>query len=72
MAKGKKRQVWKYYKVENGKLIRLKKECPKCGKGVFMGEHKDRWVCGKCGYTEWKVERKKEYIPQLGIEVEIS
>lgn len=27
--------------------------CPKCGKGVFMGVHKDRKVCGKCGYTEF-------------------
>jgi len=28
------------------------KFCPKCGPGVFMGKHKDRTVCGKCGYME--------------------
>lgn len=31
-----------------------KKICPKCGPGVFMAEHKDRWHCGKCGYMEKK------------------
>ncbi|MFH2020320.1 MAG: 30S ribosomal protein S27ae [archaeon] len=37
---------------ENGKAKR--KSCPKCGSGVFMGEHKNRTSCGKCGYTEFK------------------
>ncbi len=29
--------------------------CPKCGKGVYLGKHKnpERLVCGKCGYTEF-------------------
>lgn len=30
------------------------KSCPKCGPGIFMGEHKDRRSCGKCGYSEQK------------------
>jgi len=30
------------------------KSCPKCGPGVFMGEHGNRVTCGKCGYTEFK------------------
>ncbi|MCD6403782.1 MAG: 30S ribosomal protein S27ae, partial [Nanoarchaeota archaeon] len=25
-----------------------------CGPGVFLAEHKDRFSCGKCGYTEFK------------------
>jgi len=41
---------WEAYK--DGK--RIKKICPKCGPGVFMAEHKDRYTCGKCGYTEFK------------------
>ena len=28
------------------------KFCTKCG--ARMGDHKDRYACGKCGYTEWK------------------
>lgn len=42
-----------YYKVEDGKLVRLRKECPKDGAGVFMAQHEDRLACGKCGYTEF-------------------
>lgn len=40
------------YKVEGGKLVRTHKQCPKCGVGVFMAEHKGRRSCGKCGYME--------------------
>jgi small subunit ribosomal protein S27Ae len=28
------------------------KMCPKCG--ARMGEHSDRYACGRCGYTEFK------------------
>ena len=56
MAKGKKRtsQKWKLYEVKGGKVIRKNKFCPRCGPGVFMADHGDRWSCGRCGYTEWK------------------
>ncbi|MCA9460283.1 MAG: 30S ribosomal protein S27ae [Nanoarchaeota archaeon] len=32
-----------------------RKACPKCGKGVYLGEHKNpqRLVCGKCSYVEF-------------------
>ena len=46
-------QVYKFYKVDKDKVTRNKRECLKCGKGVFMAEHKDRFACGKCGYTEF-------------------
>ncbi|MEM2760200.1 MAG: 30S ribosomal protein S27ae [Nitrososphaerales archaeon] len=55
--KGQNVAVWKYYKVEGEKVKRIKKECSRCGKGVFMGEHGDRVTCGKCGYTEFKSNR---------------
>jgi len=41
------------YKLEGDKVSR-KRSCPKCGAGVFLGEHKDRLHCGKCGYVEMK------------------
>src|SRR5579864_3194072 len=47
-------QVWKLYKVSGETAERLKKECPRCGKGYFMAEHKDRLSCGNCGYTTFK------------------
>ena len=53
MGKRKNRKVVKvneYY--DQGKLN--KKTCPKCGPGVFLGEHGNRLSCGKCGYTEFK------------------
>merc|ERR1712141_557546 len=40
----------KYYKVtDTGKLERKRKECPVCGAGIFMSNHKDRQYCGRCG-----------------------
>ncbi|MFP4112568.1 MAG: 30S ribosomal protein S27ae [Candidatus Woesearchaeota archaeon] len=45
------------YDASGDSLKRTSKFCIKCGPGFFMAEHKDRWTCGKCGYTEFK---KKE------------
>ena len=41
-------QLYKSY--QNGKS--KNKFCPKCGKGVFMAQHKNRMTCGKCHYME--------------------
>ncbi len=43
---------WEMYEITDGKVKRKNKICPKCGPGVFMAKHKDRWTCGRCGYTE--------------------
>ena len=54
------------YKVEGTKLVR-ERTCPKCGPGVFLGNHKDRLYCGKCHYSEFegkKVEEVKEVVPK--------
>lgn len=45
------------YSVEGDKVTR-KNACPKCGQGVFLGEHKDRFYCGKCHYTEFKSKKE--------------
>jgi len=63
------RKVWNYYKVEDNGIKKLKNKCPRCGAGTFMAEHKDRYSCGKCGYTEWKEERKLIEIKQAGIKI---
>ena len=44
---------WLKYEVKD-KAVSRKKSCPKCGAGVFLGEHPDRFHCGKCGYVEMK------------------
>ena len=38
----------------SGDKIERKPNCPKCGPGVFMADHKDRQTCGACGYTHFK------------------
>ncbi len=52
-----KKPAYKYanvYEVSGDTLKRKNKTCPKCGPGVYMASHKDRWTCGKCGYMEKK------------------
>ena len=51
--KGSSPKISSYYKVEGEKVAKLRKICSRCGKGVFMSEHKDRHTCGKCGLTEF-------------------
>ena len=41
------------YEASGEKIERKTKACPKCGNGVFMAKHKDRYACGKCNYTEF-------------------
>ncbi|HLF16010.1 MAG TPA: 30S ribosomal protein S27ae [Candidatus Thermoplasmatota archaeon] len=43
----------KFYQIQDGKLVRTHRTCPKCGPGVFMANHEDRNNCGKCGHTEF-------------------
>ena len=46
--------ILKYYQVDkDGKITRLRRECPSatCGAGVFMSMHYDRQYCGKCHLT---------------------
>lgn len=47
-------KIWEMYDVEDGKIVRKNKFSPKAGNCVFMANHKDRWTCGKTGYTEMK------------------
>jgi len=45
---------WEKYEIEGDTVKRKNKTCPKCGPGVFLAEHKDRFACGSCGYMEKK------------------
>ena len=47
------------YEIKGDTLERKRKNCPKCGKGIFLAKHKDREVCGRCGYME-KTSKKPE------------
>ncbi len=45
------------YTVESDKIVRKRRTCPRCGAGVYLAEHADRYSCGKCGYTEFKKKK---------------
>jgi ubiquitin-small subunit ribosomal protein S27Ae len=46
--------VFKLYKVESDKLVRLRPTCERCGPGYFMADHGNRYTCGHCGFTRYK------------------
>ena len=56
--KDSKPQIYSFYDISGDKVTRKKRDCPRCGRGVFMAEHKDRNTCGKCGFTEFKQKLK--------------
>jgi len=44
--------VLKFYTIDgNGSVSRARQSCPKCGVGIFMARHYDRFYCGKCTLT---------------------
>lgn len=52
--------IHKFYTItKDGTLNRERQTCPRCGKGVFLAEHKNRISCGKCGYAEFKKSTDK-------------
>ena len=59
--KAKKKSIKKgnLYEISEGKIKRKNRFCPKCGDGVFLAKHANRWSCGKCGYTE-SIRKAKE------------
>jgi small subunit ribosomal protein S27Ae len=50
----KEKGIGEYYKVEDGKLKRLRPSCERCGPGYFMADHGNRYTCGHCGLTRYK------------------
>ena len=55
---------YEFFKVDGNKINLVRRHCLKCGPAVFIGEHKDRFSCGKCGYTEFKSVVKKDLKPE--------
>jgi len=52
------RGVHALYKIEGEKVTRLRPTCERCGPGYFMANHKDRYTCGRCGFTRYKQVEK--------------
>jgi ubiquitin-small subunit ribosomal protein S27Ae len=53
------RKVSVLYEISGDSISRKNKSCPKCGQGTFLAKHKDRVVCGKCGYMEMNSKREE-------------
>ena len=53
-----------YYLVEDsGKVKRLKTESPVAQVATYMADHPDRMVCGKTGYTLFRLTANGERLP---------
>jgi small subunit ribosomal protein S27Ae len=52
--------VLKNYKVEGGKVVRLRQMCKVCPAGTFLAEHSDRLYCGRCHTAYLKVVDNKK------------
>jgi small subunit ribosomal protein S27Ae len=60
IRKGRKHEsckIYSFYSIKDGKILRTKKACPRCGSGTWMANHKNRIYCGHCGYTEFEKVR---------------
>jgi len=57
MADKKPTGIYKLYEKKGDKVERKNKFCMKCGPGFFLAAHKDRLVCGKCGYVEYTTKK---------------
>lgn len=48
---------------EDGSVKKIKKTCPQktcAGQGIVMAHHKNRYYCGKCGFTLMIVKEQKK------------
>jgi len=52
--------ISKHYEVKDGKLVRKRPFCNRCGRGYFMADHGDRYTCGNCSYTIFKPKEKQD------------
>lgn len=58
------KSLLEYFSVEsNGKVKKLKQECPNCPPATYMAEHPDRYVCGKCGRTFFRLTADGKRLP---------
>lgn len=53
-------EKYKKYKITDGKIERTARFCPRCGPGVFLLEADNRFYCGRCHLTEFKIKEKTE------------
>ena len=57
----------KLWEVKDGIVVRTNRECPRCGKGVYLAAHYSRMSCGRCGYTKFNTPKStKKAVTTVG------
>ncbi|MGQ9565662.1 MAG: 30S ribosomal protein S27ae [Candidatus Bathyarchaeales archaeon] len=54
------KKIYTLYKIEGVTITRVRPFCERCGPGYFMADHGDRYACGHCGFTRYKVSETAE------------
>jgi len=49
------KKIYTIYKLEGETATRLRPFCERCGPGYFMADHGNRFACGHCGFTRYKI-----------------
>jgi small subunit ribosomal protein S27Ae len=49
------KKIYTVYKIEGETISRLRPFCERCGPGYFMADHGNRFACGHCGFTRYKI-----------------
>lgn len=45
------------YEIKGDNVTRKNKDCPRCGPGTLLAQHKNRTTCGKCGFSEIQITK---------------
>lgn len=51
------KKLYLLYEKKGDTVERKNRFCPKCGPGVFLAKHSNRYHCGKCNYVEFVKEK---------------
>jgi small subunit ribosomal protein S27Ae len=49
------KKIYTIYNIEGEAVTRLRPFCERCGPGYFMADHGNRFACGHCGFTRYKL-----------------
>ncbi|HVP40658.1 MAG TPA: 30S ribosomal protein S27ae [Candidatus Krumholzibacteriaceae bacterium] len=49
------KKIHTVYKIEGTTITRQRPFCERCGPGYFMADHGNRYACGHCGFTRYKI-----------------
>ncbi|MDH7595851.1 MAG: 30S ribosomal protein S27ae [Candidatus Bathyarchaeota archaeon] len=54
------KKIYTLYKIDGETITRVRPFCERCGPGYFMADHGNRFACGHCGFTRYKVAEPAE------------